>query len=115
MCPPKPKSWISKWYLGPWNVEREGLILSSNLLSKFVWYHGDEWDREEASLSGMGQEVPLHPILVFRFLVDNDDDVILFESQLVLVVSRAVVQGSTPTPTRGMLLKKTKEYRLRQE
>ena len=58
----------------------------------------------------MGQEVPLHPILVFRFLVDNDDDVILFESQLVLVVSRAVVQGSTPTPTRGMLLKKTKEY-----
>ena len=95
--------------VGPWNVGREGLIFS-NLLSKFVWYHGDEWDREEASLSGMGQEVPLHPIFVFRFLVDNDDDVILFESQLVLVVSCAVVQGSTPTPTRGMLLKKTKEY-----
>ena len=79
------------------------------LLSKFVWYHGDEWDREEASLSGMGQEVALHPILVFRFLIDNDDDVILFESQLVLVVSRTVVQGSATTPTRRMLLKKTKE------
>ena len=39
----------------------------------------------------------LHPVLVLRFLVDDDDDVALFERQLVVVVGLAVVQrAATP-------------------
>ena len=38
----------------------------------------------------------LHPVLVLRFLVDDDDDVALFERQLVVVVGFAVVESAAP-------------------
>ncbi len=66
----------------------------------------NERDREEASLVGVVEQVPLHPVFVLGLFVDDDDDVALLEGQLVVVVGFAVVQRSAATI--GISLQKKK-------
>ncbi len=61
---------------------------------------------EEASLGGVAQQVALHPVFVLCLFVDDDDEVALFEGQLVVVVGLAVVQGPTPPLSVSLEFKK---------
>ena len=72
----------------------------SGFLLSVVRDHSDKRDGEKPSLGGPRHEVALHPVLVLSLFIDDNNDVIFFESQLVFVVCRAVVQGPAPTPTR---------------
>ncbi len=61
---------------------------------------------EESPLGGVAQQVALHPVFVLCLFVDDDDEVALFEGQLVVVVGLAVVQGSTPPLSVSLKFKK---------
>ena len=53
-----------------------------------------ERDGEESSLGRVGLQGALHPILVLRLLVQDEDDVSFLERELVLVVGLAVVEST---------------------
>ena len=67
----------------------------------------DKRGGKEAALFRVRLKDALHPVVVLRLLVEDDDDVALLEGQLVVVVGLAVVQG--PAPLVPMVLRPLKE------
>lgn len=60
--------------------------------------HVNEAGGEDSPALGVALDHPLHPLVVFGDLADDDDDFPFAERQLVLLVGATVVQSPAPTP-----------------